>query len=321
MHFCMAGFSGLDWSLVQVYLAVAESGSLSAASRTLGVAQPTIGRQIRALEEQLGLELFQRHDKGLTLTNPGRALLAPAQAMRLAASHMELQAVGSGREAGGTVRIAASVVVSTYHLPAIVASLRLEHPQITIEIVPGDESSNLLFREADVALRMYRPTQLELVTQHLGDFRLGAFAARSYVERRGIPKQLEEIVEHDVIGFDRHSVMLEAFQERGYPVDREWFKVRVDDQAVYWELVRAGCGIGFGQCTVGRRDPDLVEIPIDFGLPLLPVWLTAHEAVRRTPRVEAVWDKLACELRDILSSPANRGLDGDPPSPTKDRQK
>jgi DNA-binding transcriptional LysR family regulator len=302
----MAAGASLDWSLVQAFLAVAESGSLSAASRTLGVAQPTIGRQVRALEEQLGIELFHRHDKGLTLTDGGQTLLGSARSMRLAASEMELRAAGHGKNLGGAVRIATSVAVATHHLPAIASKLRVEYPQIGLDIVPDDESSNLLFREADIAVRMYRPTQLELVAQHLGDFHLGAFAGRKYVERRGLPQCVEEILEHEVVGFDRQTVMIEAFRRGGLPIERDWFKVRVDDQAVYWQLVRAGCGIGFAQCTVGRTDPEVAEVPVDFGLPVLPVWLTAHEAVRRTPRVDLIWGKLALAFKAILESDANR---------------
>ena len=305
MRFRMAA-SALDWSLVQAFLAVAESGSLSAASRALRVAQPTIGRQVKSLEEQLGVVLFHRHEKGLSLTEAGTTLLVPARSMRLAASEMELKAAGHGDELCGTIRITSSVAVAMAHLPPVIAELRAEHPQITVDLVPDDASSNLHFREADIAVRMYRPTQLDLVAQHLGEFRLGAFAGRGYAERRGLPQRIEEILDHDVIGFDRETIMVEAFRSGGLHVDRDWFKIRVDDQAVYWRLVCAGCGIGFAQCCIGRQETAVVEVPIDFGIPALPVWLTAHEAVRRTPRVEVVWEKLASAFRAILEGPGNR---------------
>ncbi|HWP06184.1 MAG TPA: LysR family transcriptional regulator [Polyangiaceae bacterium] len=297
----MAGGTSLDWSLVQAFLAVSEVGSLSAAARVLGSSQPTVGRQIHAMEEQLGAELFQRHDKGLTLTETGEAMLPPARAMRQAIHEIELRAAGKAETLEGAVRITSSVVVGTEHLPRIVARIRREEPRIEIELHVSDETSNLHFREADIAVRLYRPTQLDLVTQHLGDLRFAAFAAKSYVERRGLPRRPEDLLAHDVVGMDRETAILEGFRQAGFPVEREWFKVRADNPIAYWQLVRAGAGIGFGQVLVGARDPELVEIPLGLDLPTYPVWLTAHEAVRHAPRVARVWELLAEELRATLA--------------------
>lgn len=293
------GPSTLDWSLVQAFLAVAEQGSLSAAARVLGASQPTLGRQIKAMEDQLGVELFHRHEKGFSLTETGTSLLASAQAMRASIHEIELHAAGKGEALEGPVRITASVMVSVYLLPPVIATLRMREPSIAIELCPTDASSNLYFREADIAVRMYRPSQLDLVTQYLGDLTLSIFAAKRYVERRGIPKSAADLLSHDVVGFDRDSQIIEGFRQSGYTVTRDWFKVRVDHQVAYFALVRAGCGIGFGQTVIGRRDPDLVEIPLDLTLPRLPVWLTAHEAIRQTPRVQRVWDLLVTELREL----------------------
>jgi len=296
----MAAPSALDWSLVQAFLAVAEHGSLSAAARVLGTSQPTVGRQIKAMEEQLGAELFQRHEKGFALSATRESVLASARAMREAVHAIELNAAGKGVVLEGSVRITASVIVSIYHLPKILVDVRRREPAIALELVPSDETSNLHYREADIAVRMYRPNQLDLVTQHLGDLRLGAFASREYLERRGMPEKLEDVVGHDFVGFDRSDVIINGFREAGFPVERDWFKVRTDDPVAYWELVRAVAGIGFAQAVLGKSDPELLEIPLDFGLPLLPVWLTAHEAVRQTPRVRRVWELLADGLGRLV---------------------
>jgi DNA-binding transcriptional LysR family regulator len=293
--------STLDWSLVQAFLTVAECGSLSAAARVLGASQPTLGRQIRAMEEQLGADLFQRHERGLSLTETGTELIPSARAMRDALHQIELRAVGRAVSLEGSVRIAASVVVATQHLPRIIAGIRVREPQIAIELDASDEPSKLHYREADIAIRMFRPTQLDLVTLHLGDLELGAFAARSYVERRGLPEKMQELLQHDVVGLDRSSRILDGFAAAGHPVPREWFKARSDDPTAYWELVRAGCGIGFAQCSIGRRDPELVEVPLDFQLPRIPVWLTVHETLRHVPRVRRVWELLAEELKRIIA--------------------
>ncbi|HEY3496713.1 MAG TPA: LysR family transcriptional regulator [Polyangiaceae bacterium] len=301
----MAGaLSTLDWSLVRTFLAVAELGSLSAAARALGTSQPTAGRQIRALEAELGVELFRRRDRGLSLTEIGETLLPSARAIERAVRDLELAATGKEESLDGTVRVTSSVVTATHHLPPIIARLRSAEPLISIELDPNDDSSNLHFREADIAVRMYRPKQLDLVTRLLGELRLGVFAAKSYAKRRGLPKKPEDLLAHDIVGMDRGTALLEGFRAAGYPVDREWFKVRCDPPAAHWELVRAGCGIGFGQLSVGLVDPMLVEVPLALDLPSLPVYLTAHEAVRRKPRVEKVWNHLERGLAALIAREA-----------------
>lgn len=289
----------LDWSLVQTFLAVAQHGSLSSAARSLGRSQPTLGRHVKAMEEQLGSELFRRHERGLSLTQAGEALLASARSMQTAAHELELQAHGSTARLQGTVRISASVAVATHHLPAIIAAIRVQEPLIAIELAASDETSKLHFREADIALRMYRPTQLDLVAAHVGDLSVAAFASRAYVQRRGLPRTPSELLTHDIVGFDRGTRILEGFRRAGFPVDRDWFKVRCDHHAAHWELVRAGCGIGFAQTAIGRSDLDLVEVQLDFDLPKLPLWLTAHDVIRHTPRVARVWEFLARELKSV----------------------
>lgn len=289
----------LDWSLVQAFLAVAETGSLSAAARSLGASQPTLGRQIKMIEAQLGVDLFLRQARGLALSETGAALVAPAQAMREAAGHIALTAAGRSARLEGTVRITASVATSVYHLPPIIAAIRAAEPHIAIELVPSDATTNLLYREADIAVRMYRPTQLDLVTQHLGNLELSVFAAHSYLLRRGVPTSLAQIGQHDFVGYDRSSDILNGFLAAGIPITRAFFQTRCDDNVVYWQLVRAGCGIGFAQAGIGRADPLVQELPFGMMAPHLEMWLTAHEAMRRTPRIRRVWDLLAERLRPL----------------------
>lgn len=298
----MDGVSSLDWSLVRAFLAVAEQGSLSAAARALGSSQPTLGRQVRAMQEVLGIELFRRRDRGLSLTEAGEALLPAARAMRQAALDIELAAAGRGETLEGTVRVTSSVVVATYHLPAILARLRREEPLISLELFASDESSKLHFREADIAVRMYRPKQLDLVTLLLGELRIGVFAAKSYAKRRGLPRTPKALLAHDIVGFDQNPALLEGFERAGFPVTRDFFKLRCDAQGAYWELVRAGAGIGFAQLAIGRADPNVVEVSLGIELPTLPVYLCAHESVRHAPRVRRVWDHLAAGLRAVIAS-------------------
>lgn len=289
----MDDLSRLDWSLIRAFLAVAETGSLSAAARKLDASQPTLGRQIKTLEKALGADLFHRQPRGLVLTTEGQDMLPAARDMAEAMNRIAMSAAGREERLSGPVRITASVAVSVWHLPPILAHLRQAEPEITIDLVPTDQTTNLTYREADIAVRMYRPTQLDLVTRHLGDVSLSAYAARSYISRRGLPKGAEDVPAHDFIGFDTDPIMLDGFRAAGFPATRDWFQTRTDDVVAGWELMRAGCGIGFGQRNIARRYPDLVELDFGFPLPKLPVWLTAHQAMRNTPRIRRVWDTLA----------------------------
>ena len=230
--------STADWSLIQAFLMVAEEGSLSGAARKLGASQPTLGRQIKALEQQLSADLFVRRSRGFELTETGAALVGPAQAMRDAMGQIALTAAGQSARMEGTVRITASVMTSQFHLPNIIANIREQEPDIAIELVPSDDSRNLLYREADIAVRMYRPTQLDLVTQHIGDIPLTICAAKSYLERKGIAVTLANLHEHDFVGFDSNTSIIDGFRNFGIEVTRDFFKVRCDENAAFWALIR-----------------------------------------------------------------------------------
>ena len=282
----------LDWSHIQSFLAVAENGSLSAAAEALGQSQPTIGRHIKALEAQLGVELFHRHARGLTLTQIGEDMRAPAEQMRASMAAIALKAETQSTTSTGTVRLASSLFVAHHVLPPIIAELRQEHPTIQLVIIPSDSSENLLFREADIAIRMYRPDQLELVARHIADIEMGTFAAHSYLRRRGRPEHAEDLWDHDLVGYDTSTLIIDTMRTLGWNAVAQNFAVRCDNHPAYWQMVRTGCGIGFTQATVGRADPLVEELDLDINIPLLPVWLTAHQAVRKAPRVDAIWQSL-----------------------------
>lgn len=290
-----------DWTLIQSFLAVAETGSLSAAARLLGRSQPTLGRQIRALETGLGVDLFERHARGLRPSRTGSDLLEPAQRMRDAMNTIALTAAGRAQRLDGTVRLTASVFASQYLLPPILADIRDAEPAIQLELVASDATENLLFRQADIAVRMYRPTQLDVIARQVGSLQLGVFAARSYLDRAGRPRHVEDILAHDLVGYDANDLILRAMRDLGWPVSRDSFAVRCDNQATYWQLVRAGCGIGFSQTGVARADPLIEELELGIEIAPLPVWLAAHQAMRHTPRIRRVWDLLEDGLQRLVS--------------------
>jgi len=284
-----------DWALLRVFLAVAECGSLSRAAQQIGSSQPTLSRQMTLLELQVGAALFERTRHGLHLTEAGEALRLPVQRMQEQAREWSLLAAGRTMSLQGTVRLTASEMVSAYLLPAALRGLRQTHPEIQIELVASNAVENLLEREADIALRMIRPTQTGLVARRLAELPLALYAHRDYIAARGKPSQTT-MERHDWIGYDRSDQMLRGFRAAGFEVTREFFAFRCDNQLVAWQAVLAGLGIGIGMRRVADAAGDLVRVLPEVKVPSLPLWLTAHRELRGTPRLRLVFDALAAAL-------------------------
>ncbi|MGM0584541.1 MAG: LysR family transcriptional regulator, partial [Pseudomonadota bacterium] len=283
----------VDWADLQALLAVARAGSLSAAAREGGVSQPTLSRRIAALEGRLGATLFVRGAGGVRLTDAGREALAQAEAMEAAAARLSVSAAGRAQGLRGVVRVSASRYVAAYLLPGLLAELLEAEPGLEIEVSASDETSNLLLREADVALRMYRPTQDDVIARKAGELALGLFASDAYAARHGLPETPEEMRAHRVLGYDRSDLVVEGFAAAGLPVPTRFFRLRTDDQVVYWEAVRAGAGIGVGQVAVAAQQPGLRRVLPGLGIGALPVWVAAHSELRASARVRRVFDALA----------------------------
>lgn len=285
-----------DWNLIRSFVAVAEEGSLSAAGRRLGSSQPTIGRHIAELETFLGLDLFRRGPRGYETTEEGLTLLEQAQRMQAHADAFSRQAAGRSDELAGTVRVTASEVVSSHVLPPILARLGQAEPGIEIELVASDRLGNLLRRDADIAIRMVRPQQLDLVARKIADIPIAMCAAHTYLDRRGTPGHLRELAGHDLIGLDRGNEIIEEMNTAGLKLDRHAFRVRTDHGVAYWEMIRAGNGIGFAQKFLAERDPLVAILMPDLDLPHLPMWLAMHRDVRTSRRIRRVADFLHAEL-------------------------
>ena len=294
--------NGLDWNLLRSFLTVAETGSLSAAARQLGASQPTLGRHIEELETELGVSLFARHPRGLHVTQDGAALCGLAQDIRAQVDRFERRAAGLDRGLSGTVRVSASEIVALYVLPGLLRELRVTHPGIDFEVVADNRAANLLRRDADVAIRMFQPTQQDLIARKVVDAPLGLFATESYIDRYGLPLALDVLQRHCFVGFDRNDLHLRLLASLGMTASREDFKVRSDSQAFLLQAVVDGLGVGAVQPAIARRFAGLVPVLQDLRLPSLPVWLVAHSDVRRNARVRAVFDGLAAGLRGFYSA-------------------
>ena len=297
----------IDWNLIKSFVAVAETGSLSAAARRLAASQPTIGRHITELEQAIGVTLFRRGRRGYALTEAGSTLLERGMAVSEHATAFSRLALGSVEAIEGTVRIAASDMVAACVLPGMMARLGVEEPGIEVEVVASNQVENLLRRDADIAVRMVNPAQNELVARKVADIALCACAAASYLDRRGRPAALADLSGHDLIGFDRGDDIVRALTSFGLPLARSAFRFRSDNQIVLWEALRAGNGIGFAQRPLAERDRAVECILPDLPLPVLPVWLAMHRDVRTSVRIRRVADFLYEELkRYSAGEPADR---------------
>jgi DNA-binding transcriptional LysR family regulator len=285
-----------DWNLAKSFLAVLDAGSLSGAARVLGVSQPTLGRHVDELEASLGVTLFERGRDGLKPTDA--ALLIADEARRLAdaSNRLALAAAGKATEIAGTVRITASQIIAAYLLPPIIGRLISANPGLEVELVSTNEVENLLRRDADIALRMVEPTQLDLVSRRIADMPLGIFARSDYLDRYGRPQAPADLWKHVVIGYDRSDQAIRGFAAIGHHVDPHFFRFRTDDQVAAWEAVRAGLGIGFGPLWLGARDRALERLAPEIPLPVLRMWLVTHREIRTSARIRAVWDHLASEI-------------------------
>ena len=289
----------LDWNLLRVLVAVAEEGSLSGAARRMGSSQPTMGRRINELEEAFGLSLFDRHPRGLTLTERGAALYEHARRVQDDVDGFARAAQGLSETAQGTVRISASDVVSHFVLPGFLAQLRRTEPGIEFEIVSGNEVVNLLRRDADIAIRMFRPEQQELIARQVGSASLGLYASAGYLEEMDGARVGWR--DHVLIGPDRDTYPLRMLKRAGFELRRQDFSVRSDAQSFQALAAQAGAGIAGMQDAVAARLGGLVRLDVDLEMPPLPVWLVAHKSLRRSVRVRRVYDALGDYLSDFYA--------------------
>jgi DNA-binding transcriptional LysR family regulator len=290
-----------DWALWRSFDAVVGAGSLSGAARKLGLSQPTLGRHVEALEQALGVTLFERTLSGLKPTEAALRVYEHVEAARSALAEAQLVAEGTSAALSGSVRITSSTVTCAYILPPLIADLRQTFPQIAIELVPSDSVENLLLRESDIAVRMFRPTQLELIAKKLGEIPIVACAHESYLARRGRPDRPEQLTEHDLIGFDRSDLLINAARILGYELKRSDFMVRTDSQTNMWELMKGGLGIGFAQSILVARTPGMVALLPELKPPPLDVWLTTHRELFTSRRIRAIYDRLAAGLTHAIS--------------------
>jgi DNA-binding transcriptional LysR family regulator len=291
-----------DWHLFRAFLAVVREGSLSSAARALGTTQPTMGRQVAALEASLGVKLFTRSLDGLSPTEAGLRLIPSAEAMAAAAEAAQRSASGEVDEEQGTVRITASDVMGGEVLPSILASFHAAHPRISVELALSNRNEDLLRGEADIAVRMVRPTQGALVAKRIGRIDVGLYCHRRYLKTHTMPQRLEDLRQHVLIGYDRDQAYARLLERMGVPFTRDMVAFRSDSEFAQLAALSAGFGIGASQLGIARRDKNLVPVlHSEFIFPM-EVWLAMHGDLRGSRRIRLTFDHLAVELTRYAKS-------------------
>jgi len=286
----------VDWNLVRSYLMVAEHGSTLAAARHLEVTQSTISRHLTELERQLSVQLFDRRKTGLVLTDKGHELLSMAKQMDTIADNLQIQASHYSSSVSGTVRVSASEVLAVDVLPFCLDTLLDDNPELQIEIVASNEESNLLSREADIALRMFPPQQQDLIARHLTDIPVSFYAHKNYIERHGLPATAQDFAQLRFIGFDVSTLFIDGAKKFGIKLKRENFYIRTDSIIVQNQCALAGLGMVAMQDKLAKKLPGMQRINLEFELPVLPLFIVAQQELRASRKLRAVYDGLADAL-------------------------
>ena len=292
----------IDWNDLRFFLGVAEEGSTLAAGRALHVSQTTVARRIAALEESIGVPLFDRRQAGYALTPAGEALLDQARAVEAAASGFGEAAAAQGRDLAGAVRLTTEEIFANTLLGPWLRELHELHPEIRIELDTGRTIRDLGAGEADIALRSTsKPAPVGVVGRRLCVDDWTLYCSRDYAARHGVPKTKEELKSHALVGGGGGNL------ERAYSA---WIhELGLDGQVAIHHgtstgllsAVRSGFGIAVLPCIVADSEPDLIRcLPPrrDHGRTM---WLLTHDRVRHAPRVRVVIDFLYERLKRRVS--------------------
>ena len=286
----------LDWNQLKAFLETAETGSLSAAARKLGLTQPTLGRQVAAIEQRMGVTLFERVGKSMALTPTGLDLLEHARTMGAAADALRLAATGRSEALGGVVSVSASDAVAAYLLPPLVQRLREQEPGIAIEVISSNALSDLLRREADIAIRHVKPEQPELIARLIRDAAANFYVSEDWVKTHGHPRTAEEAAHLPFVGTDRSGQFLTYLRQHGLPLSEANFSCYSDHSVAHWALVRQGLGIGVMMDDIARQTPGIVQVLEEVPPVVFPIWLVTHRELRTSRRIRVVFEKLALGL-------------------------
>ena len=287
-----------DWNKARAFLVTAEEGSVSAAARALNMTQSTVSRQVSALEKELGISLFERTNSGLVLTQSGADLIEQVKVMGDAATNLSRLAAGHAETVEGSICISATEMISAFVLPPIIEKLHNQWPKIEIEIIASSDTSDLSRREADIAIRNYRPTQQELIARRVKNTLGHLYASKSYIqklEHRESPQDLNNAI---FLAADRSHSIISYLKKFGFELNSSNFPLIVSNHLVQWEMVKYGTGIGFMLADIGDAEPLVERVLPTFSAFEKETWLVAHRELKTSRRLRVVFDYLAAELSE-----------------------
>ena len=299
-----------DWNQLRAFFETAETGSLSAAARKLGLTQPTLSRQVAAIERSMGVILFERVGKALVLTPTGLDLLEHARAMGTAAEALSLAATGRSQAVGGVVSVSASDAVAAHLLPPLVRQLREQEPGIAIEVISTNALSDLQRREADIAIRHVKPEQPDLIARLIREAAANFYASQAWVHVHGHPRTGEDAAHLPFVGSDRAGQFLAYLRRHGLPLSEANFSCYADHSVAHWALVRQGMGIGAMMEEIALETPGIVRVLDDVPPVRFPIWLVTHRELRTSPRIRVVFEALSQGLARHSGPTTSRSKSG-----------
>jgi DNA-binding transcriptional LysR family regulator len=291
----------ISWDLVASARAVLETGSLSAAARVMNVTQPTVRRHIDELEQVLGVALFTRSPTGLVPTNAAHEIAPYAKDIHALVAALVRSASAERDSIGGTIRLSCSEIMASEALPLLLAPFLTSNPGVEIELIASNRTENLLRRDADIAVRMVQPTQDGLVARKVAAISLGLFASQTYIERRGVPTDLQSLIaDHEMVGEDHGTTITDALARISAEAYAIRFRYRSDSDTAQLAAIRAGIGIGVCQYPLARADPRLHAVLPEITISL-DVWLVTHQDLRAQSRIRALMDHLGKALAQFAA--------------------
>jgi DNA-binding transcriptional LysR family regulator len=288
----------LDWNALQFVLALARTGALERAAERLGVDPSTVSRRVRALERALGAKVFERSTSGHRLTAIGGRLVETAEQVASEIAAMESEAASADERLAGTVRIATSDTMSRLHVAPLAAQFARLHPQLAFEIVADQRAANLVRRETDLAIRMVRTAQAQLVSRRLATIGHGLYASREYLGAHPFHGG-DALQGHVLVGYHESLARMPEARWLGARASGARFAVRANRVDTLTIAAASGIGLAVLPCYMADPEPRLVRLLGPDRVVSRDIWLVMHRDSRRIARFRAFADYLAAEFRKV----------------------
>ena len=292
----------MDWNALKVFLAIAESGSLTAAARKLKISQPTLSRKLVNLEQSLDSLLFQRLPRGLVLTEAGESIMQSVRQMGDQVLDVEKKLTGQNLRLEGNVRLTTTEYIGNFWVTEELRGFRAHYPGISVNLQVDMQVINLVRREADIAVRLGRPDQPDLIAKKLGSFSSYLAASKSYLKKYGTPESLEDLKDHYAIGYSQEMAQNNYTQKLYSHFHRENILFTSNSLNTTYEAIDKGLGVGIMPDIAATKYSDIQFLLTEKHHLELEVWLVTHAEIQHNARIRALYDYLAESLSRRLKN-------------------